>query len=86
MNNPRLALFVRLPGPLMVPLNDHVNPLYDKPVIISGKGNNTLQPQDIGPVGLGQFVDPWEKFLMIHFPGPQRNRRYRHVMGLGVKL
>ncbi len=64
-------LFAFFPGALVVTFDDHVHALHDVAVVVPGKGENALHPQDVRTLKLGRLLDPGEEFLRVEFAGAQ---------------
>ena len=50
-----------------VALDDHVDALDDESVRVILEGENALQPQDVGTVGLGHIADPTHEHVRVQF-------------------
>lgn len=62
-------LFIVLPGALMITFNDHVHALDDIAFVVVLKCKDALQAKDIRALFLGDFLNPWEKFIRVQLAG-----------------
>src|SRR5690606_34228038 len=67
------ALLTVLPRTLVVALDDHVDALHDVAFLITLEGDDALEAQDVGTVGLGDLLDPREEPVGVHLAAAQRN-------------
>lgn len=65
------ALFLFLPRPLMITLEDHVNTLNDIAVCIILDRDDALEAQNIRTFGLGDLFQPGEEALRFHIAAAQ---------------
>src|SRR5262249_52270853 len=60
-----LALFILLPRPLMVAVEDHVHALKRKALVVILERENALAAQNIRPFSLHEILHPGEEFVGI---------------------
>ena len=65
----------------MIAFQQHVDPLHDKAIVVVGKGDNTLHPEHIRAMLLGNRLDPGKKPLRIkRLVAEQRETRDMIIM------
>jgi hypothetical protein len=80
MKTIRLSRFSLLPGTLMIAFDDHVHALNHIAVIIPLKCDDSLEPENIRPVDLGDLFDPGEKPFGVDRTCAKRDRFDGQIM------
>src|SRR5215831_8759191 len=76
-----LALFIRLPWPLMVAVEDHVHALKREALVVALERQNALAAQNVRPFSLYEILHPGEELVRIErLVGPQRQRLHLLVV------
>src|SRR5262249_36880524 len=74
-DDPALAFFILIPWPLMIAVEDHVNPLEDEARIVVFERKDALAAQNVGSLFLHQVLNPGKELVGIErLFGVERNR------------
>ena len=85
-NKSALMSFTVFPGTLMVTFDDHVHALDNIAFMIILESQNALQTENIRPLFLCDFLDPWEEFICVELTRPERDRLNRYIMYRGCMI
>jgi hypothetical protein len=76
-----IALFVRLPGPLVIAVKDHVHALKDEALLVTFESKDAFAAQNVWAFLLHQILHPGKESVGVErLIGVQRNRLHFLVM------